>query len=145
MKKLLIFLATILSMVVIFTASAFCGYLYITPSSYISLNGNPSIRFSVNAYGRVLNVETNNENDELIHDLDLNNMKISDAIKKTVDKLITSNTISQYNNSGLIISVLNTDRSKAERLEEKLKVDIKNYLERKIESKNLKVETIMKH
>jgi len=143
MKRLLIFLITILSMVIIFTASAFCGYLYITPSSYISLNGEPSIRYSVNAYGRVLNVETNSGNDELIKDLNLNNKEISEAIKVTVDKLITSNSMSQYNNSGLIISVTNNDISKAERLEKKLKLDIKNYLERKVEIQNLKLETII--
>lgn len=145
MKKLLIFLATILSMVVVFTASAFCGYLYITPSSFISLNCDPSFRYAVNAYGRVLNVETNYENDELMHELDLNNMKISEAIQETVDKLISSNSISQYNNSSIIISVSSTDRSNAEHLEEKLKVDIKKYLERKVEMKYLKIETEIKH
>jgi len=141
MKKLLIFLMTILSIAIVFTASAFCGYLYITPSSYIKLNGEPSIKYSVNAYGRVLNVETNSENDELIKDLNLNNKEISEAIKITVDKLITSNSMSQYNNSGLIISVTNNDINKAERLEKKLKLNIKNYLERKVEIKNLKLET----
>jgi len=145
MKKLLIFLATILSMVVVFAASAFGGYLYITPSSYISLNCDPSFRYAVNSYGRVLNVETNCESNELIHELDLNNMKISEAIQETVDKLISSNSISQYNNASIIISVSNSDRSKAERLEEKLRVDIKKYLERKVETKYLKIETEIKH
>jgi len=143
MKKLLMFLITILSMVIIFTASAFCGYLYITPSSYISLNGEPAIRYSVNSYGRVINVETTSENDEFIIGLNLNNREISEAIKVTVDKLITSNSMSQYNSSGIIISVTNNDISKAERLEKKLKIDLKNYFERKVEIKNLKLETII--
>ena len=140
MKKLLIFLITFFSIVAIFTTSAYCGFLYITPSSYISLNGNPSIKYSINVYGRVLNVETNNEKDDIIYDLNLNNMKISDAIQETVDKLVSSGYISQYNNSGLIISVSNPDKNKADRLMKKLNEEIQSYIE-KSGNKKLTVET----
>ena len=150
MKKLFNFLMkfviTICIFAIVFVGSAYAGYLYITPSSYISLNGTPSVKFSANVFDRVINVESDNEIEEIINDLKLNNTNISNAVQKTVDELVSDGYISKNNNSSLIISVSNTDANKANNMMKKLQDEIKIKLDGtdgKEEIQMVKVEAIV--
>ncbi|MGB4440239.1 MAG: hypothetical protein WBJ13_13685 [Sedimentibacter sp.] len=147
MKKLFTFLMkfviAICIFAVVFAGSAYVGYLYITPSSYISLNGTPSVKFSVNSFDRVINVEADNEMEEIINDLELNNTNISNAVQKTVDELVSDGYISQNNNSSLIISVSNTDANEANNMMKKLQDEIKIKLDGTKEIQMVKVEAII--
>nr|WP_300094234.1 hypothetical protein [Sedimentibacter sp.] len=148
MKKLFGFLikffAFIVVLSVVFSGAAYCGYLYITPSSVISLKGSPSIRYSVNSFNRVIKVETDESNIEIssmIEDLKLNNKNISDAVQKTLEEISTGGYVSQYNNSGFVLSISGTDEKKANAMMEKLKKDVQIYLDGKSEVENVKIET----
>lgn len=123
MKKICCFLIKLLCYAVFFTAifgiSAYGGYLYITPSSYISLNSNPSVGYSVNNYNRVIKVETDETKLTLDH-LKLTHMDITDAIELTIEELKNSGNFPDNENTNLIISVSNKDEDKAYSLAEKL-------------------------
>lgn len=127
MRKVVAFLIKFISIVgifaVIFAVSAYVGYLYITPSSYVSLNSIPSVKFNVNAFDRVIKVDTDNESEDIINDLELNNMNVYEAVQKTVDEFVSAGYIS--NNSSLIISVSNKDENKTNNLMNKLQEKIK--------------------
>ena len=126
MKKLFNFLIRFIIFVgtfaAIFAVSTYAGYLYITPSSYISLNCNHPVEFSINAFDRVINVETDGEGEDIIDDLELNNTSISEAVQKTVDELVSEGFIS--NNSSLIIYVSNKDENETSHLMKKLQKEI---------------------
>lgn len=148
MKKLFGFLikffAFIVVLSVVFSGAAYCGYLYITPSSVISLKGSPSIRYSVNSFNRVIKVETDESNIEIsgmIEDLKLNNKNISDAVQETLEEISAGGYVSQYNNSGFVLSISGTDEKKANAMMEKLKNDVQIYLDGKSEIENVKIET----
>jgi hypothetical protein len=148
MKKLFGFLikffAFIIVLSIVFSGAAYCGYLYITPSSVISLKGSPSIRYSVNSFNRVIKVETDDSNVEIsnmIEDLSLNNKNISEAVQRTLEGISTGGYVSQYNNSGFVLSISNQDEKKANNLMEKLKKDVQIYLDGKSEVENVKIET----
>lgn len=148
MKKifgfLIKFFAFIVVLSIVFSGAAYCGYLYITPSSIISLKGNPSIRYSVNSFNRVIKVETDESNIEIsnmVEDLNLNNKNISEAVQRTLEEISAGGYASQYNNSGFTLSISNSDEKKANDLMEKLKKDVQIYLEGKSEVENVKIET----
>jgi len=150
MKKLFAFLMkfviTICIFAIVFFGSAYAGYLYITPSSYISLNGTHSVKFSANVFDRVINIDTDNEIEKIINGLKLNNMNVSNAVQITVDELVSDGYISQNNNSSLIISVSNTDAKKANNMMKKLQGEIKIKLDGtdgKEEIQMVKVEAII--
>ncbi len=147
MNKLFVFMMkfviAICIFTVIFVASAYIGYLYITPTSYISLKGTPSVEFTVNAFDRVIDIEADSEMGEIINDLELKNRNISNAVQTTVNELVSEGYISQNNNSSLIISVSNTDVNKANKMMKKLHDEIKINLDGTDEIQMVKVETII--
>lgn len=128
MKKLCVFLIKLLCYAVFFTAifgiSAYGGYLYITPSSYVSLNSNPSVRYSVNNYNRVIEAETDNEDKLKLDNLKLIHRDITDAIELTIEELKAGGNFPENENTDLIISVSNKDEKKANSLAEKLNNEI---------------------
>lgn len=145
MKKVVAFLIKFISIVgifaVIFAVSAYVGYLYITPSSYVSLNSIPSVKFNVNAFDRVIKVDTDNESEDIINDLELNNMNVYEAVQKTVDEFVSAGYIS--NNSSLIISVSNKDENKTNNLMNKLQEKIKISSNGNSDIQMVKVELLL--
>jgi len=145
MKKVVAFLIKFISIVgifaVIFAVSAYVGYLYITPSSYVSLNSIPSVKFNVNAFDRVIKVDTDNEGEDIINDLELNNMNVYEAVQKTVDEFVSAGYIS--NNSSLIISVSNKDENKTNNLMKKLQEKIKISSNGNSDIQMVKVELLL--
>lgn len=128
MKKLCSFIIK-LSCYAVFFAAIFCsaaygGYLYITPSSHISLNSNPAVKYSVNYYNRVIKVETDSETELVLNHLDLTNKDLIDAIQLTIEELNSNGYFSQNEDTNLIITVSNKDEDKANSLTEKLNNEI---------------------
>lgn len=123
----------------IFAVSTYAGYLYITPSSYIGLNCNYPVEFSVNAFDRVINVETDGEGKDIIDDLELNNMNISEAVQKTIDELVSGGFISD--DSSLIISVSNKDENKTSHLMKKLQKKVN--IDGNFEIQMVKMESVL--
>ncbi|TQI66837.1 anti-sigma factor domain-containing protein [Clostridium sp. KNHs216] len=64
------------------------AWAYCTPYSYVSLDVNPSIEYSVNRFNRVLSVgAVNGDGEEIIKKLDLKNKTIDEAIRDTVGEI----------------------------------------------------------
>ncbi len=129
MKKFLVFLLKFLSYVVLFAAifgiSAYGGYLYITPSGYVVLNGDPYVKYSVNNFNRVIKVETDNDTEVKLENLDLMHKDITDAVQLTIDELNAGGYLSKYRDKDFIISVSYKDAKKGNSLTEKLNSKIR--------------------
>lgn len=123
MKKFLAFLIKMLCYVAFFTAifgiSAYGGYRYITPSSYVTLNVSPPVIYTVNCYNRVLDVNIVNKESKALDNLKLNHKDILDAIELTVQEFYMNNNL-PANKYVMSVSVSGKDEYKADRLAEKL-------------------------
>ncbi|MDF2948192.1 MAG: hypothetical protein K0R07_202 [Sedimentibacter sp.] len=101
------------------------GYAYTTPSTYVSLDVNPSIEYKLNAFDRVISVVAVNEDGEkIVNDLDVNNEKIQKAILKTVEKLKAEGILTDEDYSGIVIAVSNKSEEKSEKLSDEIKKEL---------------------
>ena len=111
----------------IFAGSVYFGYLYITPISYVTLDCEHPLEFSVNTFDRVIKVKGDDENNIIA--LKLTNMEIAKALQKTVSELEAQGHIS--NDSHLIISLSNEEENGVDsmkKLQEKIKINLhENY------------------
>jgi hypothetical protein len=101
------------------------GYAYTTPSTYVSLDVNPSIEYKLNAFDRVISVVAVNEDGEkIVNELDVNNEKIQKAILKTVEKLKAEGILTNEDYSGIVIAVSNKSEEKSEKLSDEIKNEL---------------------
>lgn len=101
------------------------GYAYTTPSTYVSLDVNPSIEYKLNAFDRVISVVAVNEDGEkIVNELDVNNEKIQKAILKTVEKLKAEGILTDEDYSGIVIAVSNKSEEKSEKLSDEIKKEL---------------------
>ncbi len=106
------------------------NFAYATPMGYVSLDVNPSIEYSINIFDRVIDVKAINEDGAtLLTSLDVKNLSIEDAIKRTTDELIAEGYIADDQNGGLVIATFIEDEEKATALAEKLKNSIQTYID----------------
>ncbi|MGB4440584.1 MAG: hypothetical protein WBJ13_15475 [Sedimentibacter sp.] len=139
------FIAKAGSIAALLAITAVSGFAYTNPTSYVSLDVNPSIEYSVNAFDRVVSVTAVNDDGEAItKDLDLKNEKITKAIQKTVDKLIEEGYITEDDNAGIIIAISNSDEEKAEKLAEELETNTQEYMNEKGETAKVEAEAVGK-
>jgi hypothetical protein len=72
-------------------AGGVTAWAYETPYSYVSLDVNPSIEYSVNVFDRVIDVNAvNDDGQDILDEMnldDINNQDIEDAIAQTVDQI----------------------------------------------------------
>lgn len=101
------------------------AYTYLAPSTYVSLDVNPSIEYSLNIFDRVLSVKAvNDDGAEILKQVDLKNLsnkKIDEAIKLTVDEISKEGYFEGDVEGGIVISTSGKDLKKAEALAERLK------------------------
>lgn len=145
MIKFLKFIGILFFIVAVFILSALCGYAYVVPTTYISLNANASISYSLNIYDIVIDSSSSNEAGEVIISYaNFSNKKITEAIPETIDKLISDGYISKDNNSNVTITVTSSDKGKAERLVKKLQKSMQDYKSNKTDIKNVNVDIELK-
>ena len=125
--KLLIGAARIAAVVAIGTIGAFAWH---TPTSYISLDVNPSVEYSVNMFDRILEARAVNEDgEEILKDLQLKNKKIEEGLKETLDELIAEGYLADDPDSGIVIAASNEKPKEAEKMAMELKSEVQTYLE----------------
>lgn len=102
---------------------AACGgmgsYTWSNPISYVSLDINPSIAYSLNEFNRVISVDGMNDEGDAIVDAigsSLKNTDISTALTITVEQLSTEAYIDAENTNYMIIGVYSDKDSKANAL-----------------------------
>lgn len=120
----------------ILAVTAVTGFAYTTPYSYVSLDVNPSVEYSLNRFDRVISVTAVNVDGERIVDgLKVKNEKITTAVQKTIDKLVEEGYLTDDEYSGIVIAVSNDNTDKAEDLKKDLE---KDFEKEKAEEKDKK-------
>lgn len=108
------------------------GYAYATPSTYVSLDVNPALEFSLNRFDRVISVKAVNEDaDSLLKEIkvdNLGNKHIDDALAITMEQLTKDGYFDGDKDSGVIISTSAKDLKKAAKLAAKLEESVKEDL-----------------
>lgn len=118
-KKFIVSMASAVAIIVLGSVGA---YAYYTPVSYVSLDVNPSVEYSVNRFDRVLKAKgVNEDGKQLIEDLNLNGKSINEAISQTVDTLIDDGYITDDGTGEIVIATSNDDPAKSEELASELK------------------------
>ena len=98
-------------------------FAYYTPSSYVSLDVNPSIEFSVNVFDRVIKVTgVNDDGTEIINEINIDNLKnknIAEAVDLIVEEISKEGYL-ESDDAGIVIAASSEDMDKADELAQKL-------------------------
>lgn len=107
---------------------------YASPYSYVSLDVNPSIEYTVNRFERVINViAVNDDGEKIIEDLaigNLKNTKIETAVTATVKQISEAGYFDGVTNGGIVITTSGKNDKTARELSEKLKNTVETEAER---------------
>jgi len=123
-------------------------WAYKTPYSYVSLDVNPSIEYSLNRFDKVISITAvNNDGQEILNKLELDkleNENIEDVIAETVNQISKDgyfdNSIDNDIDGGIIIATSGEYLEKSDELAEKLQKSLENEIEEIGE--DIKLETI---
>lgn len=116
-KKIIAFAATAAACLTLSVGG--WAYAYSTPYSYVSLDVNPSIEFTINRFNRVIHVKAvNDDGKEIIQEIQLENLEnstIQDAISKTVNQISELGFFDDESNeeNGIVITTASKDNEKA--------------------------------
>jgi len=123
-------------------------WAYKTPYSYVSLDVNPSIEYSLNRFDKVISITAvNDDGQEILNKLELDkleNENIEDVIAETVNQISKDgyfdNSIDNDIDGGIIIATSGEYLDKSDKLAEKLQKSLENEIEEIGE--DIKLETI---
>lgn len=112
-------------------------WAYKTPYSYVSLDVNPSIEYSLNRFNKVISITAvNDDGQEILNELGLDkleNENIEDAVTETVNQISKNgyfdNSIDNDIEGGIIIATSGEDLEKSGELAEKLQKSLENEIE----------------
>jgi hypothetical protein len=133
------------SIAAVLAVTAAGSFAYAAPATYVSLDVNPSIEYTVNTFGKVLSVKAVNDDGEVItSELDVKNVNISKAVKVTIDKLREGGYITDDEDAGIVITISASNDEKAEELAEELEEETKEYVEEIGETAEVEAEAVGK-
>lgn len=125
MNKRFKFMAKAGSIAAALAITTVTGFAYTTPSTYVSLDVNPSIEYKLNSFDRVISVVAVNEDGEkIVNELDLKNEKITKAVLKTVEKLKDQGYLTEEDYSGIVIAVSNKEQEKSDELASEIEKEL---------------------
>lgn len=76
-----------------------------TPTTFVSIDANPSIEYECNIFNRVLDVTArNDEGEEIIKNLNLKNLEINDAVNKTITELTVEGYLVSGESEDIVVS-----------------------------------------
>ncbi len=115
-KKIAVFAASAAAFVILGTGT----WAYATPYSYVSVDVNPSIEYTVNRFDRVLSVKAvNDDSEEILQEITLDHLKnktIEDAILKTVEQITVAGYFNTTTEGGIVITAASEHTDKSEEL-----------------------------
>jgi hypothetical protein len=146
-KKLVAGAATV---AILIAGAGFGTWAYASPYSYVSLDVNPSIEYTINRFDRVLSVKAvNDDGSEILKDIqldDLENQTIESALSKTLTEIAAQGYFEGDDVGGIVIATSSENIEKSEELakelEESVKTEIETTLEEKGEDTVVEVESI---
>lgn len=125
-KKITVFAASAAASVILGVGT----WAYASPYSYVSMDINPSIEFSINRFDRVIKVNSLNEDGKnILNALSLNsltNKSISEAVTKTVEQISASGYFADDKDGGIIIATSCKSTEKADKLAQELQETVAN-------------------
>ncbi|MEA4986541.1 MAG: hypothetical protein VB095_00550, partial [Anaerovorax sp.] len=108
----------------VFTISGVSAYAYYSPYSYVSLDVNPSIEYTLNRFDRVLDVEAvNDDGQDILEEIGLTNIEnqtIEEAIQQTIEEIAENGYFDGTEDGGIVIATFGEDTEKADELAETL-------------------------
>ncbi|MEG2455563.1 MAG: hypothetical protein RSC08_04840, partial [Oscillospiraceae bacterium] len=120
------------------------AYSYLAPASYVSMDVNPSIEYTLNMFDRVLSVNAVNEDGahilQEVNLKDFNNKTIDEAIKLTLAEIDKEGYFDGNAEGGIVIATSGKDTKKAEKLAENIGVIVKKQCDDA--KKVVKVQTV---
>ena len=127
-KKIAVFAASGAALVILGTGA----WAYATPYSYVSIDVNPSIEYTINRFDRVLTVKAvNDDGEEILQEITLDNLKnktIEAAILKTVEQITAAGYFNTTTEGGIIITTASEHTDKAEELATDLQLAVKEEI-----------------
>lgn len=122
------FAASAAAALVVFAVPA---WAYLTPYSYVSIDVNPSIEFSLNRFDKVLSIKAvNDDGQEILEHIDLNELKnddINEAVKEVVKEIKDSGFFSGEE-SGLVVAASSKTEEKTNALKNKVKTTVEDEI-----------------
>lgn len=126
-RKTIMRIASVAAVVVLLSIGAWAQF---SPYSYVSLDVNPSVEYTLNRFDKVLDVNAvNDDGEEILTDLDLKNKTIDEAVKETVEEIAGSEFVDEDGEIGLVITTSSDDPEKAEELAEELQDDAEEVVD----------------
>ena len=123
-KKVSMIAAAAAAIIIIGTGT----WSYTSPYSYVSLDVNPSIEYTVNRFDRVIKVTAvNDDGEKIIDSLTLGNLKnttIEAAVTATVDQISDAGYFEGVAKGGIVITTSGKDNKTAKELSQKLKYTV---------------------
>jgi hypothetical protein len=117
--------------ILIFGISGFT--IYKLPYSYVSVDVNPSITFTLNRFDRVLAVKAiNDDGYDILQELPLNELKnktVKIALSKTISQIADSGYFDMQDKDGILIATSGKNATKSQELADTLKESIDTELE----------------
>ena len=109
------------------------AWAYATPYSYVSLDVNPSVEYSLNRFKRVLTVKAvNDDGKEIVEELGIKKLKnksIEEAISQTVLQIADSGYFEGADEGGIVIATSGDNTKEAEDLAEDLQQQVEKTVE----------------
>ena len=105
-------------------------YAYQKPSSFISLDINPSIELGVNIFDVVVSAEAyNDDGEKVLENLDVKGDSVEEAVNEILDSAITDGYVEEDGTSVISITTETDDEELAEELKEAAEEGVENALE----------------
>jgi hypothetical protein len=140
-RKLAVWAASFIAVVTLCGASA---WAYFTPYSYVSLDVNPSVEYSLNRFDIVLDAEAvNDDGEEILNEIKVENLKnqpIKQAISETIEQISENGYFDDDTEGGIVIATSCNNNEKAEELAEELQLKAEEQIQEN--GNNVVVEVI---
>lgn len=119
---------------------------YLTPYSYVSLDVNPSVEYTVNIFDRVLTVKAvNDDGERILKEIDLDNLKNKDievAVQEVLNGIIEAGFFENGQEGGVIIATSSKNDEKSQELAVKLKSQVEKIVSEESIGLDVEVEAI---
>lgn len=119
------------------------AWAYYTPYTYVSLDVNPSIEYSVNRFNRVLSAKAvNDDGKEILSGLNLQNTSIDDAINATIEKIASKGYLKSGEQGGIVIATSSGDKQAGANLAKELQTRAENTVKGLNVSADVQVQNV---
>ena len=98
------------------------GYAAVTPYSYVTLDVNPSIEYTLNRFDQVIDVESvNDDGEDVLSEIDVPKFTSLDkALKLTIDELYNEGYLTEDEKDVMLLSVCGGSETKSDELTSKI-------------------------